>query len=299
MTTLAGIVRSFGIEPEPIRQIARRQNVHWRVWAGGERYVLRRFGVWGETPGDVAWEGEAVEALAGAGIAVPRWIGGPRRIEGRTYALMPWLGGRAMGHPPISDADYERLGGYLADFHAATAHLAAPAQRPMWTSFVEAALPAEGGAERRAMLLAELAKVDAPMARRFGEAAAALDARNLPGIFAGEARRIVHGDFAPWNIRVGGGQMTGLLDFDITHVDVRAADIAMARRGYHDGVVRGYLRRAALSAAEIASLDALWLGSLLHGVWRVLENRLAEGRITTHGFEWNLEQLDKTRPHRG
>jgi Ser/Thr protein kinase RdoA (MazF antagonist) len=136
------------------------------------------------------------------------------------------------------------------------------------------------------------------MAARFGEAAAALEARDLPGVFAGHPRRIVHGDFSPWNIRVRGGRLAGVIDFDLAHLDVRAADVAWARRGYHDGVVHGYLKRAPLIDAELANLDALWTGGSLGSVWRVLVSRLAEGRLTTHGFDWNLEQLGKTRPYR-
>jgi hypothetical protein len=63
-------------------------------------------------------------------------------------------------------------------------------------------------------------------------------------------------------------------------------------------VVEGYLERATLSAAELAALDGLWLGSVLAGVWRVLENRLAEGDVTTHGLDWNFDQLAKTRAYR-
>jgi Ser/Thr protein kinase RdoA (MazF antagonist) len=299
MPTLANIVRAFGVEPQGIRLIARRLNAHWAVRAGAERYVLRRFGVWGETEGDIAWELDAVERLAGAGAPVPCPIGGLREIEGARYILMPWIGGRRLADPPVSDADYERLGGFLADVHAATDQLPAPPQRPGWTSCVDGAFPAEGGAARRAELLAALAKVDTAMAARFGGAAAALEARDLPGVFAGYPRRIVHGDFAPWNVRVRGGRLTGLIDFDLAHLDVRAADVAWSRRGYHDAVVRGYQARAPLTDVELANLDALWTGGSLRGVWRVLEGRIAEGRLTTHGFDWNLDQLDKTRPYRG
>jgi Ser/Thr protein kinase RdoA (MazF antagonist) len=298
MPTLASIVRAFGVEPDAIRQIARRHNVHWAVRAGGDRYVLRRFGVWAETAGDAAWELEAVNLLAAAGVPVPRAIGGPRQIGSGRYILMPWIGGRRLAEPPVSDADHERLGGFLAEFHAATAHLPAPPQRPGWTPYVDGAFPPSGGPARRAVLLAALAEVDAAMARRFAEAAAALEVRDLPGAFAGYPRRLVHGDFSPWNVHLTAGRPTGVLDFELAHLDVRAADVAMARRGSHDGVVRGYLRRAALTDTEIANLDALWLGASLSGVWRVLESRIAEGRLTTHGFDWNLEQLDKTRPYR-
>ena len=299
MPTLASIVRAFGVEPDAIRLISRRQNAHWAVRAGPERYVLRRFGVWAATDGDIDWELAAVDGLAEAGVPVPRAIGGVREIAGARYILMPRIGGRRLADPPVGDAGYERLGAHLADFHAATAHLPAPPQRPGWGAFVDAAVPLEGGASQRAELLAELAQVDAPMAERFGEAAAAVQARDLPAVFAGYPRRFVHGDFAPWNIRVRAGRLAGVIDFDLAHLDVRAADVAMARRGYHDAVVRGYLTRASLSDAELAGLDALWLGSLLRGIWRVLESRLAEGRVTAHGLAWNLEQLDKTRSYAG
>ena len=299
MPTLASVVRAFGVEPDAIRLISRRQNVHWAVRAGDERYVLRRFGIWAQTEGDAAWELDAVARLAKAGAPVPRAIGGVREIAGARYLLMPWIGGRRLADPPVDDADYKRLGGFLADFHAQTDPAPAPPQRPGWTSCIDGAFPTEGGAARRADLLAELAKVDAALAARFGEAAAALEARDLPAVFAGYPRRIVHGDFSPWNVRVSGGRLTGLIDFDLAHLDVRAADVAWARRGYHDGVVYGYGRRSPLADPEVASLDALWTGGSLSGVWRVLEGRIAAGRITTHGFDWNLKQLNKTRPYRG
>ena len=295
---LADIVRAFGIEPDAIRLISRRQNTHWRVRAGDRRYALRRFGVWAATEGDVDWEVNAVAQLAAAGAPVPAANGPVREIDGASWLLMPWLEGQRMRHPPTSEANYQRLGGFLAGLHAMTEGLPAPPQRPEWTSCVDGAFPLAGGADRRAELLAELARVDATMAARFGEAAAALEARDLPSAFSGDRRRVVHGDFAPWNIRVRGGRLSGVLDFDLAHLDVRAADVAWARRGYHDGVVRGYVKHAPLSDVELANLDALWLGGSLRTIWRVLENRLAQGRVTTHGFEWNLEQLDKTRPYR-
>jgi Ser/Thr protein kinase RdoA (MazF antagonist) len=136
------------------------------------------------------------------------------------------------------------------------------------------------------------------MARAFDEASAALSARDLPAIFANTPRIVAHSDFAPWNLRFHKGRLTGLLDFELAHVDVRAADLAFARRGHHDAVVEGYLERASLPQAELAVLDALWLGGLFAGVWKVLGDRIAEGAVTTHGFDWHLEQLAKTRPYR-
>lgn len=298
---LADVVRAFGVEPETIRLVSRRSNRHWRVRAGGRFYALRRFGVWGRTtPGDVAWELAAVEAFAAAGAPVPRPIGPPREIDGQIWLLMPWLPGRVMrgqGHPPTA-AEYRRLGVLLAEFHAATSRLDVPPQRPGFGLSAEGASPKPGGASRRGALLAALGTVEPTMADRFGVAAETLAARRLPRLLADCPPRIVHGDFSTWNLRVAGGRLVGVLDFELAHVDIRAADLAYARRGYHDAVVNGYLSHTSLSAAEINALDGLWLGGILNGLWRVLENRIAEGSDLAYGLSWYLEQLDKTRPYR-
>jgi Ser/Thr protein kinase RdoA (MazF antagonist) len=259
--------------------------------------VLRRFGAWrGEA--EALWEIELVRRLATAGVPVAAPIGPPRTVNGSLYILMPFLAGRALGAGAVDDARYRALGRHLADYHAMIADLRAPSQRPGWTEYVAGALPASGGAEVRAALLAALGQADPDMARRFAVAAAQLEARDLPRVYAGAARMLVQCDFSPWNVRVRGGRLVGLLDFEGAHVDVRATDIAWARRGYHDAVVRGYVERAALSDAELGSLDGLWLGGVFAGLWRVLEGRVAEGSDLAYGLAWNLEQLAKTRPYR-
>ncbi|MFI4974556.1 MAG: phosphotransferase enzyme family protein [Caulobacterales bacterium] len=274
-----------------------RFNTHWRVRAGERRYVLRRFGTWLEPAAGPAWELDLVARLAALGLPVAAPVAPPRNVDGAVHILMPLLPGRALGAGRVDDARYQALGRHLADYHAAAERLPLPPQRPGWTSNVDGALPPAGGAARRAELLWALAKVDAQMARRFDEAARALEARDLPGVFADARRMVVHSDFAPWNLRLRHGRMTALLDFELAHVDVRAADVAFARRGYHDAVVDGYLERASLSAAELAALDALWLGGVLSTVWRVLEDRLAAGDVTNHGLDWNFEQIAKTTPY--
>lgn len=299
MATLANIVRAFGIEPDAIRRVSQRQNTHWRVRAGADRYALRRVGAWLDVENDIDWEVAVVRQWAAAGMPVAAPLGPPLQIDGATWLMMPWLRGRPLGRQPWTDAEYEQLGGLLAAVHLDTAAVPVPAQRPGWTSYVDAAWPVAGGAARRAVLLAELAKVDAEVARRFACAADALEARDLPRVFAHYPRRTIHADFGPWNIRLHGGRLVGVLDFELAHVDLVAGDVAQSRRGFHDGVVRGYLRSAFLTDDELANLDALWLACLLAGVWRELEQRLARGPITEVGFAWTLAQLDKVRPYQG
>jgi Ser/Thr protein kinase RdoA (MazF antagonist) len=295
---LAEIVRAFGVEPDAIRRVSHRQNTHWRVRAGDHRYALRRCGAWLDVEGDLDWELAVVEQWANAGLPIARPVGPSRAFNGARWILMPWLGGRKLGREPWTDDDYEQLGEYLADLHTATAGLSPPPnQRPGWTSYMDAAFPLTGGAARRAQLLAALAKVDAGVAAQFQAAAEALEARELPKLFANQPRRTIHADFSPWNIRLRGGRMIGFFDFELAHVDVLIGDIAQSRRGFHDGVVRGYLRHASLSNLELANLDAFWLAAVMMGVWRELEMRLAKGAIAEVGFEWTLAQLGKIRPY--
>jgi Ser/Thr protein kinase RdoA (MazF antagonist) len=296
---LADVVRALGVEPDAIRRVAGRQNIHWRVRAGPHRYALRRAGAWLDVEGDLPWELAVVEAWAAAGVPVAPPLGEPKEIGGAIWFLMPWLSGRPLGREPWSDADYETLGAMLAEVHARTAHLPAPLQRPGWGSYCDAAFPLTGGADRRAELLAAAAVVSPEVAARFAKAADALEARDLPRVFATHPRRLVHADFAPWNVRVRGGRLQGLLDFELSHVDVLASDVAQSRRGYHDGVVRGYLRHASLADVELANLDALWLAAVMAGVWRELERQLAVGAINDMTFPWTLAQLGKILPYAG
>jgi Ser/Thr protein kinase RdoA (MazF antagonist) len=64
------------------------------------------------------------------------------------------------------------------------------------------------------------------------------------------APMVIHGDVVPWNLRYRQGTLSGLLDFDLTHVDFRVADFALAWRGRHDGVLQGYQEVARLEPVE-------------------------------------------------
>src|SRR5690348_5964700 len=152
---LADVVRTLGVEPDVIRLVSgSRQNRHWRVRAGAQRYALRRVGAWLDVDDDIDWELAVVDAWAQAGLPDPQAVGAVRQIDGATWFLMPWLEGRPLGRPPWEDVDYELLGALLADVHAKTASLPLPVQRPGWGSYCDAAAPLSGGAQRRAELLA-------------------------------------------------------------------------------------------------------------------------------------------------
>ncbi|HYD46603.1 MAG TPA: phosphotransferase, partial [Phenylobacterium sp.] len=232
-----------------IRLIKHGHNSHWLVAASGTRLVLRRYGKGARwAPDGVAWELELVRRLAEAGYPAAAPLAGPLTVEGDVYVLFPFVSGRAL-RP--GDAGYRELGRRLAELHDVVLAHVRMDQRPERRSLTAAAAPPEGGPGREE-LLARLARLDAGLAARVDATSAAIAPR-LQAL-ADLPQHPVHGDFAPWNLRMSGGRMVGVFDFDDARLDILAADVAHARRGYHDPVVDGYLQRRSLSAGELAGL---------------------------------------------
>jgi Ser/Thr protein kinase RdoA (MazF antagonist) len=307
MTSLAGVVRAFGPEPRAIRLISRRHNAHWKVLTtDGRDLILRCFGEQPDLDESAAWEAAALGSLAAAGLKVAAPLAPPRRLGGRLFGLYPHLAGRPLtsarrlaklvGSEPMQ-AFYRELGRCLADYHAGAAAVPLPGQRVGWCEMADAHLPQSGGHAMRQALLARLEAADADAAKALRAAAETLERRNLAALFAGASRLIVHGDFSPWNILIRRGAVSGLLDFELAHVDVAAADVAFARRGSHDAAVWGYLERASLPDDQLAALDGLWTGIVLFGAWTALSRWPQGAPYDPLMLDWNLAQLKKTRPY--
>jgi Ser/Thr protein kinase RdoA (MazF antagonist) len=236
--------------------------------------------------------------LVAAGVPAPRPLAGPARIGGALWLLMAHIEGRkaAVGHTDA--AGYRSLGRRLAELHGAMERLPPRPQRPGWIDAPAAATPLPADGERTA-LLATL-RTGAPAAAPPLEAAlAAFEARDLPAVFAGVPRQAIHADFTPWNTIVRGGRLNGVVDFELAHLDVAAADLACSRRGYHDEVVRGYLAVRPLPAAQLAALDALWTGLLVSSLWTILAGWRRDGVARPQDLDWHLQQLGKTKPYGG
>ena len=296
--SLRTIVQRLGVEPECVRLIKRGGNTHWSVASARGRFVLRRYGTDGvldRSPASIRWEHELVTKLAARGYPAVAAVHPARELDGATYALFPYRRGRTWRFRG-GEADYRRLGALLADYHAIAATLGPRDQRPGWRRFDAATVPARGGVARRDRLLAILRGVDAETARLAATTARAIE----PRLAASGVRSLpalpIHGDFSPWNLAFHRGSLSAVLDFDLAHLDVRAADICFARRGHHDAVVRVYRERAALGDSEVAVLDALWKASILLVLWRLVEVRGAALRRSE--LRWTVEQLVKTRPYR-
>jgi Ser/Thr protein kinase RdoA (MazF antagonist) len=251
----------LGAEPDRLRLVSRSVNDHWRVTAGTGRWVLRRYGT---TQDDQSadWEERLVQGLGALGwpVAVPQAAHVDER--GRRWALLPVLPGRTM--PRQVRRWHGERGRLLAEMHRDLSALGRD-QRPGWRAHVDGLRAAADDpaalvhAVKRALPCAGAIPGEvAALAERTAEVLNALD-------LDGGETQVVHGDFMPWNLLVTDRAVTGVLDFEKAHVDLRAADLAIATWGgrYAEAVLDGYESVAVLSGPERASLEPLWRATCL------------------------------------
>lgn len=292
--TLRRVLAELGVNADRARLLKHAHNSHWLVADGATRLVLRRYGKGARwAPDAIAWEVELLRRLAEVGYPAAAPLAGPLTIDGDVYVLFPFVSGRALR---LGDAGYRELGRLLAELHDVVLTHVRMDQKPERRSLTAAAAP-PGGEAAREELLARLARLDVGLAAQV-EATSAAIAPRLQAL-AGVPQHPVHGDFAPWNLRMRGGRLIGVFDFDDARLDILAADVAHARRGYHDRVVDGYLERRPLSAGELAGLDALWLGAVLEGFWHMLAREDVEDAAKLAALAWSRKQLSKARPYGG
>lgn len=306
---ITGILRELGVTPRRVRLLKRSAHTHWLVYAQApfERVVLREFHrQFGERSSLASFEWEIclLEQLHRRGWPVPRLLQPLQQLDDLWYGLFSVLGGRQL---PAGERGYRWLGKQLArlqrDLERAMAdEPRLSTQRPGWGAFVQGHLPCAGGEANRQRLLQHLAAHDAAFASQVRRLAAEVEQR-VADLGLKEMPLVpVHSDFSPWNLRWRAGEVSALYDFDLSHLDVHLADVAFARRGYHDAVVYGYLEAASLSARELEALPVLWNCVLLYGLWEALELAEGQGRLTdrdsslAEDLRWTREQFAKTRP---
>ena len=101
---------------------------------------------------------------------------------------------------------------------------------------------------------------------------------------------VLHSDFAPWNLLYEDEVLTGVLDFDATHLNYRVADFANSWRGNQDEVIEGYEEVRKLSELDWELLVPTFWAWLFIGVKQAIKTTLAERR-TPPGLEWQVKHL--------
>jgi Ser/Thr protein kinase RdoA (MazF antagonist) len=256
-----------------LRPLGGNANMHWLVSHPGGRHarsaqsgdaasggpaVLRRYGPW-HTPEDVAYELRVLDRIAALGWPVPQALAPPQRVGRHLWALFRYLPGRPRRPraPAPVQAELRARGRLLAALHADLETLTDLPQRPGWRRREEVLNPWPDGPSVEEIIRARVAPDDAAVmleyAGRARERFAALGAARLPAM-------VTHGDLIGSNVLYSRGALSGVIDFDFAHLDLRVADFVWTWRGKYDDFVRGYEEVTPLTGTERALLaPAYWV----------------------------------------
>jgi aminoglycoside phosphotransferase (APT) family kinase protein len=265
----------------PVRYLGGRLNQHWLVESDGKPFVLRRYAR--EQIESVEYELEVLRRLGQQGWPVPEPVQEPAELLGRLWCLFTLLPGESR---PEHTVDERRARGrLLARLHEATASLVDMGQRRGFRKADELVCDPE--------LLEAIRKYERVrpaaghvMRWHLGKACEMFDGLVLDGV----ETIVLHGDFAPWNMLFVGERVSGIIDFEVTHLNYRASDFALSWRGYQDDVVEGYEQVRALNALDWQLLIPCYWSWLFSGVQEEIFSMI-RGNAPYHDFDWQVRHL--------
>jgi Ser/Thr protein kinase RdoA (MazF antagonist) len=275
------VLRSWDIVPDDISLISARGNCHWRVSRGRDVFILRRYRR-GQSDSAIQYELDILKRVRSRGWPVAGAAGDTVSHSGFVFALFPLLPGcRREGETPEQRRCRGRI---LADLHRDLNAVTNIGQRTGWQRADEIVpgMAARGLRERA------IDRTIALHLQRVPEALHASGASSFPVA-------LIHGDFIAQNLLFHAGELSGVLDFDSVHLDLRATDVACARRSRDDEVVRGYLEIAPLTGAELGSLHNLWRATVLRYALQIIGGGAAADTDEST-LLWCVKQLEKTIP---
>ena len=274
------------------RELGGRVNRQWSVRCRGLRRVLRMRPS-GASAAAVGYELRLLDALHARGWPVARAVAKPVTRDGATWCLFEHLeGSPGVSHGDV--AEQRARGRLLAELHADLADLDA-GQRPGWVEveevlrdpalhdqlrrfenhFPEEARILRWHADRALQIFAEI-EAEAPTARRL----------------------VLHGDFVPRNLLYREGRVSGILDFEESHLDVAVADFALSWRGRYDGVVAGYDEVQPLTEVERRLLTPTFWAWVFLGLAGEL-HAVNTGKSAPQLPAWSLKMLLRRSPLMG
>lgn len=279
--------------PSELRRPERgTNNAVFVLRAGESTYVLRIH--LNADPDQVEAEQRLLRALADGGalsfdvpVALPTATGATYAASGRGPAtLTRWIPGT---HPARDIRGLELAGGALAELDAALATLPRELAPTDWS--VRGLHQVHPRVPDLDALAADLtdALPDDLGARWFAERAPAIEAATTR-CYAELPTQIIHGDYALGNLLVEGGEVRGVLDFEIAGIDLRITELVAALLQSTDDLAgeqiaafrRGYDGRVRLTGDELRALPTLLryrtLGSIVWraGRWRAGHASLGE-----------------------
>jgi Ser/Thr protein kinase RdoA (MazF antagonist) len=261
--TLSAVADQLGLhsdrfEPTRVSDADSLGNGNWLAFTdAGERLVLRRYHVL-NTEENLGYEFAVLRHLAALGWSVPAPVAGPVRFGDRLWAMTRFLPGTP--HQDETSAQREERGALLAQLHADLRGLDL-GQRPGFCQACD--LEAMAGEQDWDLGLAGLRRIRPDLAERAAAVMAATKILVGEGNLLELPQTVVHGDFASWNLHFAAdGQLTGVIDFGLTHRDSRSWEFVIARVHRAPELLTGYQDAAArlgnlLTDAEVATIPAL------------------------------------------
>lgn len=248
-----GVLEHYGVDAV-VADLGGHGNRHWLVEAGGERLVLRRYG---DQIGDVAYELRVLDRLRALRWPVPYAAAGLYDRTGTTWGLFVWLPGRPR---PRHDGARDRgrlLGRFALDLESLTDLGQRPGVQPADEVVADGLLDA-----RLRELEPRFPEETRVMRWHLDRARELFGGLDLPAA----RRSVVHGDFVNWNLLYERDRLTGIVDFEATHLNYRVSEFALAWRGAYDEVILGYDEVNPLSDLDRALLTPTWWAWLLWGL---------------------------------
>ena len=266
----------------PISYLGGRLNQHWLVEHRDSRFVVRGYS--DEAFPDVGYELEVLARLDDAGWPVPTALEEPLQLDGRTWCLFKYLPGtcRRTNHPK----DRRARGRLLAELHEATASLVGMGQRRGF-GLSEEVIGDPGLIDSIRKYEQRRPSEGHIMRWHIDRANEVFDCLNLSNAIT----TVLHGDFSPWNLLYEGDRLTGVLDFEATHLNYRVADFANSWRGYQDEVIEGYEEVSKLSGLDWELLVPAYWAWMFIGVKQAIETALADNDAALPDFEWQIRHL--------
>ena len=281
------VLAAMGLPVTRLRRIAHRANTHWLVDTPSRRLVLRRYGA-ERSRADVAYELRLLAHVAARGWPVPIPVAPLVEVSDAIWVAFRYHAGRAP-RPRSSAgsvAEQRHRGRLLAQLHSSMAELTAVGQRDGWRQAHEGLFDRTGKPSVD-VVLATYELVDPAAGHILRTYTDHMRARLSVLLPAAPTPIVIHGDFTPWNLRYRQGTLSGVLDFDAAHRDLRVADFALTWRGRYDAVIHGY--------EDIAPLEPIEHALLVPIFWAwVIASAVAGLDMGATSTDWSVRQLLRT-----
>lgn len=213
-----GVIDRYGVAVEGY--LGGRANQHWVVRRSGKRCVLRQYQQYPQ--GEEGYELDVLRRLDDLGWPTPIAVADPIEVDDRSWCLFRWLPGHS---PETRDAPDELRwrGRLLAQLHADTARLGDLGQRQGFRTATEVVEDPRlvPGLRRYASGFPEEARIMRWHLDRARDCFARLDTASLPLL-------VLHGDFCHRNLLCQNDRLTGVIDFEVTHLNHRVSEFAHA-----------------------------------------------------------------------